>query len=341
MMESKKSTKKRIVVSGGAGFVGSHLVDRLLCRKDLELLVVVDNFWTGIADNLQHINDERLRFSLCDIENFQTDMVFDEVYHLASPASPPVYAQEPVRTIKANVFGAIRLKELLKPSGLFCFTSSSEVYGDPVVSPQPEHYRGSVDCTGPRSSYDEGKRCTEAFLFECHRLYGLNIKVVRPFNIYGPRTKPDDGRAVSNFINQALSGEPITIYGDGKQTRSWGYISDIIDGMERFFWKDKTSYSGPLNIGNDREISVLEVAKYVAGLVPDSKIVFLPPTPQDPSNRCPDLTLMNKILPDWKCKIKYEEGVKATLDWFKNLRKDKKNYSEEQNNSLKFRSASG
>lgn len=326
-MKNKNSNKKRIIISGGAGFVGSHLVDRLLSRKDIELLLVVDNFWTGLADNLSHIKDSRLRFSLSDIENFQSDVLFDEVYHLASPASPPVYAQEPVRTIKANVFGAIRLRELLKPSGVFCYTSSSEVYGDPLVSPQPEHYRGSVDCTGPRSAYDEGKRCTEAFLFECRRLDGLHVKVVRPFNIYGPRTRADDGRAVSNFINQALSGEPITIYGDGKQTRSWGYISDIIEGMERFFWRDETNYAGPLNIGNNREISVLEVAEYVASLVPNSKIVFLPPTPQDPTNRCPDLTLANRILPNWECKIKYEEGIQLTLDWFKSQKTNNRNWT--------------
>lgn len=322
-MNNENSNESRIILSGGAGFVGSHLVDRLLSRNDIGLLLVVDNLWTGLADNLSHIKDSRLQFIVSDIENFQCDILFDEVYHLASPASPPVYALDPVRTIKANVFGALRLKELLKPSGVFCYTSSSEVYGDPLISPQPEHYRGSVDCTGPRSAYDEGKRCTEAFLFECQRLYGLRVKVVRPFNIYGPRTKADDGRAVSNFINQALSGQPITVYGDGKQTRSWGYISDIIEGMERFFWRDQTCYSGPLNIGNNREISVLEVAQYVASLVPKSKIAFLPPTPQDPTNRCPDLTLVNRILPNWECKVKYEHGIRLTLDWFKNQRTNK------------------
>lgn len=311
-----RNNSKRIIVSGGCGFVGSHLVDRLLLRNDVETIVVVDNLWTGTVQNLNHIKDTRLNIVIGDVEEFQSDMDFDEIYHLASPASPPVYSSDPVRTIKANVFGAMRLKELLKSGGSFCFTSSSEVYGDPLVSPQPEHYRGSVDCTGPRSSYDEGKRCTEAFLFECQRMYGMNVKVVRPFNIYGPRTQTDDGRAVSNFVTQALMGKPITVYGDGKQTRSWGYITDIIEGFERFFWRDKIEYHGPLNIGNNREISVLEVAQYVANIVQGSKIIFLPPPPHDPSNRCPDLTLAKKILPGWECSVSYEVGVKRTLDWF-------------------------
>lgn len=307
---------KKVIVSGGAGFVGSHLVDRLLTRSDIGLLVVVDNLWTGDIKNLAHIHDARLKIEIGDVENLRSDVLFDEVYHLASPASPKAYVADPIRTIKANVHGAMRLRELMKPDGTFCYTSSSEVYGDPRVSPQPESYLGAVDCTGPRSSYDEGKRCTEAFLFECRRVYGMKIKVVRPFNIYGPRTQVDDGRAVSNFVNQALNGQPITVYGDGLQTRSWGYIDDIIEGFERFFWRDQTPYSEPLNIGNNREISVLQVAQYVAELVPGSQIVFLPPAPHDPTNRCPDLTIARKVLPGWDCHIPYEQGVKMTLAWF-------------------------
>ncbi len=314
---------KNIIVSGGAGFVGSHLVDRLLARQDIEKLIVVDNLWTGEINNLAHISDPRLKIEIQDIETFRSDIRFDEVYHLASPASPQHYSSKPDKTISANIIGAMRLKELMKPNGKFCFTSSSEVYGDPKISPQPESYLGSVDCTGPRASYDEGKRCTEAFLFECQRVYGMDVRVVRPFNIYGPRTKPDDGRCVSNFVTQALSGEPITIYGTGEQTRSWGYIDDIMDGFERFFWLDNVSYKGPLNIGNNREISVLEVAQYIANLIPETKTVHLPPVPHDPTNRCPDLTLSNKILPGWSCDTKYELGILKTMEWFtKNLKND-------------------
>jgi nucleoside-diphosphate-sugar epimerase len=252
----------------------------------------------------------------CDVEAFRSSREFDEIYHLASPASPPWYMKEPERTISANLIGAMRLRDLLKPSGRFCYTSSSEVYGDPLVSPQPETYRGSVDCTGPRSAYDESKRCTESFLFESQRVRNLDVRVVRPFNIYGPRTRADDGRAVSNFLVQALDGRPITVYGDGTQSRSWGYIDDIIEGFERFFWRDEIDYQGPVNIGNDREISVIDVARYVRDLVPGSTIVHADPVPQDPTNRCPDLTVTRKLLPGWTCDIPYEMGVKQTLDWF-------------------------
>jgi len=309
---------KSVLVAGGAGFVGSHLVDRLLKRSDIERLVVVDNLWTGQVENLAHIRDPRFFFEPADVETLQSSRTFDEIYHLASPASPPWYMQEPERTISANLLGAMRLRELLNQGGRFCYTSSSEVYGDPLVSPQPESYRGSVDCTGPRSSYDESKRCTEAFLFESQRVRGLDVRVVRPFNIYGPRTRMDDGRAVSNFVTQALMGRPITVYGDGLQSRSWGYIEDIIEGFERFFWRDTFDYRGPINIGNDREISVLEVARYVRDLVPGSRIVHADPAPQDPTNRCPDLTLTRQLLPGWTCHITYERGVKRTLDWFAN-----------------------
>jgi UDP-glucuronate decarboxylase len=308
---------KSILVAGGAGFVGSHLVDRLLRRADIGLLVVVDNLWTGQTENLAHINDQRFNFERCDVESFRSPKKFDEIYHLASPASPPWYMQEPERTISANLVGAMRLRALLNEGGRFCYTSSSEVYGDPLVSPQPESYHGSVDCTGPRSSYDESKRCTEAFLFESQRVRNLDVRVVRPFNIYGPRTRADDGRAVSNFVFQALSGRPITIHGDGKQSRSWGYIDDIIEGFERVFWRDTFEHKGPINIGNDREISVIDVARYVCELVPGTRIVHIDPVPQDPTNRCPDLTLARKLIPGWTCDVSYETGVELTLEWFK------------------------
>jgi UDP-glucose 4-epimerase/UDP-glucuronate decarboxylase len=186
-----------------------------------------------------------------------------------------------------------------------------------MVSPQPETYRGSVDCTGPRASYDESKRCTEALLFEEQRVSGLDVRVVRLFNTYGPRTRIDDGRAVSNFVSQALTTGILTVYGDGSQSRSWGYVDDTVDGLERFFWRDGISHRGPLNIGNNREVSVLEIAKFVSSLVPGSRIEHHPSVPQDPTNRCPDLTMARQVLPDWEARTGYQEGIQRTFEWFR------------------------
>ncbi len=308
---------KSICVAGGAGFLGSHLVGRLLNRPDVSKIVVVDNLWTGLVDNITQYNDPRIVFEHRDIETLPGAAMFDEVYHLASPASPPWYMADPARTISANVAGALRLLDLLKQGGRFCYTSSSEVYGDPKVTPQPESYLGSVDCTGPRAAYDEGKRCTEALLFNMKRTSGLDLRVVRPFNVYGPGTRPDDGRAVSNFISRALSCRPMTIHGSGLQTRSWGYVDDILDAFEQYFWLAGTDHPGPINIGNDEEISVLEVARYVSSLVPGSNLEFGDPVPQDPSNRRPDLSLARSILPNWKCGTNYLTGIVKTLDWFR------------------------
>ncbi|MET3522183.1 NAD-dependent epimerase/dehydratase family protein [Mesorhizobium abyssinicae] len=307
---------KKLLLAGGAGFIGSHLIDRLLKRNDFDMLVVVDSLWTGRAGNVAHIRDQRLVLVRSEVEHFESDFQFDEIFHLASPASPPVYMREPERTISANLIGAMRLVKLLKEGGRICFTSSSEVYGNPLVNPLPETYRGSVDCTGPRSSYDEGKRCTEALLFESNRVRGVDVRVARIFNVYGPRTRADDGRAVSNFIANALSGKPIVVHGDGLQTRSWGYVDDIVDGLERLFWLENFNRVGAVNVGNDREVSVLEIAQYVAGLIPGTIIVHDDPAPQDPSNRRPDLTLCREILPGWSCKVPYEEGLVRTLRWF-------------------------
>lgn len=308
---------KKILISGGAGFIGSHLVERAVNRTDVDSIVVVDNFWTGLASNLSAISDPRFSLVECDIENFSTHEKFDEIVHLASPASPPWYMREPIRTIQANLGGALNLIEKLTPTGRISFASTSEVYGDPLVSPQPESYRGQVDCTGPRSSYDESKRCTESLLFECHRTRGIDIRIVRLFNVYGPRTRPDDGRAVSNFLSQALTDGELTVYGGGEQSRSWGYVDDIVDALERYFWRDQIDYVGPLNVGNDREIPVIDIARYITSLVPGSRLKMVPPIPQDPTNRRPDLTLCRKILPGWEAKITYEDGISRTLDWFR------------------------
>jgi UDP-glucose 4-epimerase/UDP-glucuronate decarboxylase len=318
VIEKAKMKKKHVLMAGGAGFIGSHLVDRLLRRDDIAEVLVVDNLWTGRVQNLAHITDTRLDFIEADVEHVQLSRLYDEIYHLASPASPPWYMQQPLRTISANVRGGLRLLEALKPGGRICYTSTSEIYGDPLISPQPESYRGSVDCTGPRSAYDEAKRCVEAMLFQANRVEGVRVKVARVFNVFGPRTRPDDGRAVSNFITQALRSEPLTIYGNGLQSRSWGFIDDIVDGLERFFWLDGSDFCGPLNIGNDREIPVLHVAKYIIERhFPEAKLAFRPPVPQEPTNRRPDLTLANRILPGWSCVVSYEEGVDRTLDWFR------------------------
>jgi nucleoside-diphosphate-sugar epimerase len=307
----------KVLVAGGCGFIGAHLVRRMLERDDIETLVVVDNLWTGLESNLSGIRDPRLHVEIGDVEAMQSDIAFDEIYHLASPASPPWYMRDPRRVISANLVGAMRLLDVLKPGGRFAFASTSEVYGDPTVSPQPESYRGAVDCTGPRSSYNESKRCTESLLFETRRVHGLDLRVVRLFNVYGPGMRVDDGRAISNFLTQALTTRALTVQGDGRQSRSWGYIDDIAEALERFFWRDALSPTGPVNIGNDREIAVLEIAEYVAGLVPGTRIVHTPPLPQDPTNRRPDLTVLRQLLPDWKAEIPYEIGVRRTLEWFR------------------------
>lgn len=307
----------RVLVTGGAGFLGSHMVDRMLARPEVDEVHVVDNLWTGTPKNLEHVrNDERLFFYPHDIEQYMPAEKFDEIYHLASPASPKWYFQDPGRTISANVVGAMRcVTYFLKRQGYFFYTSSSEVYGDPRVSPQPEHYLGSVNCVGPRAAYDEGKRCTEAYIVnECRKL-DIAYSIVRPFNVYGPRTREDDGRCVSNMVCQALRGQPITVYGDGLQTRSWGYVDDIVDG---FMHIAESGYRGPINIGNDREISVLEVARFIARAL-NGRIVHLDSAPDDPTNRRPDQTLVQQVIPQWFAKpfVPYEEGVLRTIAHFK------------------------
>lgn len=307
----------RILVTGAAGFLGSHLLDRIMGRPEVSQVIALDSLWTGTWANVSHITDDRLVRATGKAEEFASDVKFDEVVHLASPASPKWYMADPLATIQANISGAIRLLDVLDHRGKFCFCSTSEVYGDPRVTPQPETYKGFVDCTGPRSSYDESKRCTEALLFEMKRTRGLNIRVARLFNVYGPRTRVNDGRAISNFVTSALLGRPIQVYGDGRQTRSWGYIDDIASGLSQFFFDPSIDYSGPLNIGNDREVSILETARYVQQLVPGATIEFSAPAPDDPSNRRPDLTLARTVLRNWHCTTAYEDGIRQTLDWFR------------------------
>jgi nucleoside-diphosphate-sugar epimerase len=224
--------------------------------------------------------------------------------------------KDPPRTIRASVLGTLRLLDLLQPGGVICFPSTSEAYGDPLVTLQPESYRRSDHCTGPRSSYDESKWCAEAILLEVRRVQGIRTKVARLFNVFGHRTRSDDGRAVSNFISQALRGEPSTVYGHGLQTQSWGYVDDIVDGLTRFFWLQPSDYPGSLNLGNDREVSVINVARYVQSRFPKNSIIHSPPVLPGPTSRRPDLTITRCEPASWSCEVSYEEGVDSAIAWF-------------------------
>ncbi len=307
----------RLLVSGGAGFVGSHLVDRLLARGDIHDLVVVDNLSSGTLANLAHIDDARLSVVEGDISTWCGAAPYDEIFHLASPAAPLAYMARPVETIAANVGGALRLIDQLAPGGRFCFTSTSEIYGDPDVSPQAETTLGRTDPAGPRASYVEAKRCTEALLLQAAAVRGFDVRVARLFNCYGPRMRGGDGRAIPSFLAQALSGQPIMVHGDGQQRRSWGYVDDIIEGLARFFWRDPQGHSGPLNIGNASEIPVIDIARHIASLVPGATIAHGPGLPDDPRQRCPDLTLCRTVLPGWSADIGIGDGIARTLAWMR------------------------
>lgn len=311
---------RKLLVSGGAGFLGSHLIDRLLLRDDVASLIVVDNLSSGSRANLAQIADPRLIFVEADIAGFRGDDRFDEIYHLASPAAPRHYMAHPVETVTANVAGALGLLDRLVPGGRFCFTSTSEIYGDPDISPQPESYRGRSDPVGPRSSYVEAKRCTEALLVHAGTARGIDIRIARLFNSYGPRMRADDGRAIPMFIAQALAGRPITVHGDGQQCRSWGYVDDIAGGLARFFWIDDHRYGGPVNIGNDHEVAVIDIARHVAAQVYGVEIAFVPALLDDPRHRRPDLTLCRRLLPGWSADTSYREGIVATLAWMRAAR---------------------
>ena len=305
----------RILVTGGAGFLGSHLCERLL--KDGHEVVAIDNLFTGrklnIAHLLGHANFEFVRHDVIDPFKFEVD----QIYNLACPASPPHYQYNPIKTIKTSVMGAINCLGLAKRTRARVFqASTSEVYGDPQVHPQPESYWGNVNPIGKRSCYDEGKRCAETLFFDYHRENKVDIRVIRIFNTYGPRMHEADGRVVSNFIVQALRGQDITIYGDGSQTRSFCYVDDLIEGFVRFMAQTETV--GPMNCGNPGEFTMLELAELTIKLVGGkSKIVHKPLPSDDPKQRQPDITLAKKILGGWEPKVPLEEGLGRTIAYFK------------------------
>jgi len=313
-------SRKRILVTGGAGFLGSHLIDRLLDRGD-EVLCV-DNLFTGDKRNLDHLyNHPRFEFMRHDV-CMPLYVEVDEIYNLACPASPIHYQHDPVQTTKTSVHGAINMLGLAKRLKAKIFqASTSEVYGDPSVHPQPETYWGNVNPIGFRSCYDEGKRCAETLFFDYHRQHGLDIKVARIFNTYGPRMHPADGRVVSNFVLQALSGEPITIYGEGIQTRSFCYYEDLIEGFMRLMDTDKT-VTGPINLGNPYEFTIKELAELVVEMTGSKSVIEYRPLPSDdPMQRKPDITLAQKHL-DWEPQVQLRDGLVKTIDYFATMRKN-------------------
>ena len=304
----------RILVTGGAGFLGSHLCDRLL--KDGNEVVCMDNYFTGRKQNIKHLlthpDFEFVRHDVIDPFKFEVD----QIYNLACPASPPHYQYNPIKTVKTSVMGAINCLGLAKRVRARVFqASTSEVYGDPKVHPQPESYWGNVNPIGKRSCYDEGKRCAETLFFDYHRENKVDIRVVRIFNTYGPRMHEDDGRVVSNFIIQALRGQNITVYGKGSQTRSFCYVNDLIDGFVKFMGQEKNI--GPMNLGNPGEFTMLELAEMTLKLVGGkSKIVFKPLPADDPKQRRPDVSLAKKTI-KWKPEVQLEEGLGRTIEYFR------------------------
>lgn len=307
-------SRKRILVTGGAGFLGSHLIDRIL--EQGHEVICADNLFTGTKRNIEHLhNHPRFEFMRHDV-TFPLYVEVDEIYNLACPASPIHYQHDPVQTTKTSVHGAINMLGLAKRLRCKIFqASTSEVYGDPSVHPQPEDYWGNVNPIGPRSCYDEGKRCAETLFFDYWRQHNLDIKVVRIFNTYGPRMHHADGRVVSNFIVQALRGEPITIFGDGLQTRSFCYVDDLVEGFLRMMETDK-SVAGPINLGNPGEFTMLELAeKVIQTTGSSSKIVFQDLPQDDPKQRQPDITKAREQLA-WEPEIALDEGLVRTFDYF-------------------------
>ncbi|MDD3037705.1 UDP-glucuronic acid decarboxylase family protein [Bacteroides sp.] len=308
---------KRILVSGGAGFIGSHLCTRLI--KEGHYIICLDNFFTGSKDNIKHLmNEPHFRLVEHDV-TFPFFAEVDEIYNLACPASPIHYQYDPIQTTKTSVIGTLNMLGLAKKmNAKILQASTSEVYGDPVIHPQPESYWGNVNPIGYRSCYDEGKRCAETLCMDYFRQNSVRVKIIRIFNTYGPRMLPNDGRVVSNFIIQALKNENITIYGDGKQTRSFQYIDDLVEGMVRMM-NTEDGFTGPVNIGNTHEYSMLELAEKVIHLVgSDSKIIFKPLPHDDPRQRQPDITLAKEKL-GWQPTIELEEGLLHMIEYFKQI----------------------
>lgn len=308
---------KQILVTGGAGFIGSHLCERLL--KDGNNVICMDNYFTGRKQNIIHLIDHPYFELVRHDVTFPYYVEVDEIYNLACPASPIHYQFDPVSTTKTSVIGAINMLGLAKRTkARILQASTSEVYGDPFVHPQEESYWGNVNPIGPRSCYDEGKRCAETLFMDYHRQNKVDIKIIRIFNTYGPRMRPDDGRVVSNFIVQALKGEDITIYGDGKQTRSFQYIDDLVEGMIRMMASE--DFTGPVNLGNPREFTMIELAELVLKMTNSkSKIIFTPLPTDDPKQRKPDITLAKEKLNGWEPTIRLEEGLIDTIKYFKSL----------------------
>lgn len=311
-----KLDRKRVLVTGGAGFLGSHLCDRLIADGDD--VICVDNLFTGSKENIRHLlGNPYFEFIRHDVtEPLYVEV--DQIYNLACPASPPHYQMNPIKTAKTSVLGAMNMLGLAKRVGARILqASTSEVYGDPEVHPQPESYRGHVNPIGIRSCYDEGKRMAETLFFDYHRREDVDIKVIRIFNTYGPRMNPKDGRVVSNFIVQALEGRPITIYGDGKQTRSFQYVDDLIEGMYRMMNNSREDFTGPVNIGNPGEFTMLELAEKVLKLTgSNSQLIYEPLPSDDPMQRKPVIEVAKKEL-GWEPKVALDEGLQRTIAYFK------------------------
>jgi UDP-glucuronate decarboxylase len=311
------SLRNKILVTGGAGFLGSHLCDRLL--KDGNDVLCVDNFFTGNKDNIEHL------MSNAHFELMRHDVTFplyveiDEIYNLACPASPVHYQYDPVQTTKTSVHGAINMLGLAKRTrAKILQASTSEVYGDPDVHPQPEDYRGQVNPIGPRACYDEGKRCAETLFFDYRRQHNLNIRVARIFNTYGPRMHPNDGRVVSNFIVQALKGEAITVYGDGHQTRSFCFVDDLVNGLVGLM-NVSDDITGPMNLGNPHETPIVALAEIIIELTNSKSTLVRKPLPEDdPMQRCPDISFAKRTL-DWQPSVALEDGLQKTIAYFKNM----------------------
>ncbi len=310
--------RKRVIVTGGAGFLGSHLCERLLAAG--ADVICVDNFFTGTKDNIAHlVADPHFELIRHDV-TFPLYIEGDEIYNLACPASPIHYQYDPVQTTKTSVHGAINMLGLAKRIRAKIFqASTSEVYGDPEVHPQTEDYRGHVNPLGPRACYDEGKRCAETLFFDYHRQHKVRIKVARIFNTYGPRMHPNDGRVVSNFIVQALEGRDITIYGDGRQTRAFCYVDDLIEGFVRLM-ATEDGVTGPVNLGNPVELPIRALAEKVIALTGSrSKLVHKPLPQDDPTQRCPDIGLAKKLLDSWAPKTSLDEGLAKTIAYFEGM----------------------